>query len=56
VNYEPREDLCKGGCSLGKKLKVPTYIFLKEALIRKFGIDFYDTLNATAEYQKLTVV
>lgn len=56
VNYEPREDLCKGGCSLGKKLKVPTYIFLKDALIRKFGEAFYDALSATAEHQKLTAV
>ncbi len=49
VNYQPREDLCKSGCSLGKKLKVPVYIFLKEALIRKYGTEFYDTLSATAE-------
>jgi len=51
VNYEPREDLCKAACSLGKKLKVPVYIFLKDALIRKYGKDFYDDLCATAEYQ-----
>lgn len=56
VNYEPREDLCKGGCDLGKKLKVPTYIFLKEALVRKFGADFYEALCASAEHQKLSIV
>ena len=50
VNYEPREDLCKAACSLGKKLKVPVYIFLKEALIRKYGNDFYEALCATAEH------
>ena len=49
LNYEPREDLCKSGCSLGKKLKVPAYIFLKDALIRKYGNDFYEALCATAE-------
>lgn len=48
VNYEPREDNCKAACSLGKKLKVPVYIFLKEALVRKFGQKFYDALDATA--------
>lgn len=53
VNYEPREELCKAACTLGKKLKVPTYVFLKDALIRKFGEDFYDTLSATAEHIKL---
>jgi len=52
VNYEPREDLCKAACTLGKKLKVPVYIFLKDALIRKFGTDFYEALCATAEHQK----
>jgi Protein of unknown function (DUF3109). len=50
VNYEPREDLCKAACSLGKKLKVPVYIFLKDALIRKYGNDFYEALCATAEH------
>lgn len=51
VNYEPREDLCKAACSLGKKLKVPVYIFLRDALIRKYGNDFYEDLCATAEHQ-----
>ena len=50
VNYEPREDLCKAACSLGKKLKVPVYVFLKEAIIRKYGEEFYETLAATAEH------
>ena len=48
VNYEPREDLCKAACTLGKKLKVPVHIFLKDALIRKYGNDFYEALCATA--------
>ncbi|HRI22698.1 MAG TPA: DUF3109 family protein [Panacibacter sp.] len=50
VNYEPREDLCKAACNLGKKLKVPVYIFLKESLIRKYGAAFYETLAATAQH------
>jgi len=50
VNYEPRQDLCKGGCSLGKKLKVPVYVFLKESLIRKYGTAFYEALEATAKH------
>ncbi len=49
VNYEPREDLCKAACTLGKKLKVPVYVFLKDALIRKYGLEFYETLAATAK-------
>jgi hypothetical protein len=52
VNYEPREDLCSAACSLGKKLKVPVYQFLKESLIRKYGNEFYEALEATALHQK----
>ena len=52
VNYEPREDLCSAACSLGKKLKVPVYVFLKDALVRKYGIEFYETLDATAKHVK----
>ncbi|MEI9933884.1 MAG: DUF3109 family protein [Ferruginibacter sp.] len=32
LNYEPREDLCKAACNLGKKLKVPVYIFFKRCI------------------------
>jgi len=34
----------------GKKLKVPVYVFLQEALTRKFGKKFYEALAATAEH------
>jgi hypothetical protein len=51
VNYEPREDLCRAACKLGKKLKVPVYQFLKEALIRKYGSGFYLTLEAAAKHK-----
>ena len=52
VNYEPRPDLCAAACKLGRKLKVPAYVFLKEAIIRKYGQEFYETLEATAKYMK----
>lgn len=48
VNYEPREVLCKPACAMGKKMKLPVYQFLKEAIIRKFGESFYDTLHEIA--------
>ena len=54
VNYEPREDLCAAACKLGKKLKVPAYIFLKEAIIRQYGKEFFETLDATAKHLKKT--
>lgn len=49
VNYEPREKLCSPACSLGEKLKVRTYEFLKEPLIRKYGEEFYKALDKTAK-------
>ncbi|HZH65457.1 MAG TPA: DUF3109 family protein [Flavisolibacter sp.] len=48
VNYEPRETLCNPACALGKKLKMPVYQFLKEPIIRKFGDEFYETLEQVA--------
>jgi hypothetical protein len=51
VNYEPREKLCKPACALGQKLKVLTYEFLKEPLVRKYGEEFYNALDAIAKKQ-----
>ncbi len=48
VNYEPRESLCSPACVLGKKLKVPVFVFLKEPLIRKYGEEFYNVLTEVA--------
>lgn len=51
VNYSPREKMCSPACVLGEQLKVPAYKFLKEPLIRKFGEEFYETLdNVAKEY------
>lgn len=52
VNYEPRPKLCKPACKLGKRLKVPVYQFLKAPLIRKYGPEFYEALEAVAEHMK----
>jgi Protein of unknown function (DUF3109) len=54
ANYEPREDHCKAACTLGVKLKVPVYQFLKEPLVRMFGASFYEALEATATHLKTT--
>lgn len=53
VNYEPRESMCSPACKLGKKLKVPVYVFLREALIRKYGEDFYAALEATVKHLEI---
>ncbi len=53
VNYHKWE-ICDTACSLGQELKVPIYKFVKEALIRKFGEDWYNELDLVAkEYTKL---
>jgi hypothetical protein len=52
INYEPREQLCSPACALGKKLKVPTYQFLKEPLTRLYGEEFYEALDAAAKREQ----
>lgn len=44
LNYE-RWHVCKAACKNGKALKVPVYKFLKDALIRKYGAEFYNVLE-----------
>lgn len=48
INYE-RWDICDPACLLGKELQVPIYKFVKEALIRKFGEDWYLELEKVAK-------
>ena len=47
VNYD-RWDICSDACSLGQELQVPIYKFVKEALIRRFGEDWYAELEKVA--------
>ncbi|MCX7548468.1 DUF3109 family protein [Xanthomarina sp. F1114] len=47
VNYDKWE-ICDDACTLGKELQVPIYKFVKEALIRKFGEDWYMELEKVA--------
>ena len=48
VNYHSW-DICNDACTLGKELKVPVYEFVKEALVRKFGEDWYSQLEKAAD-------
>jgi len=48
VNYD-QWDICDDACTLGKELQVPVYKFVKEALIRKFGEDWYMELEKVAK-------
>jgi len=36
----------KAACKNGNKLKVPVFRFVKDALIRKYGEEFYNVLEA----------
>ncbi len=47
VNYH-KWDICDDACTLGKELQVPVYKFVKDALIRKFGEDWYLELEKVA--------
>lgn len=47
VNYEKWE-ICKSACKLGKQLGVPIYKFVEEALIRKYGEEVYEAIDAFA--------
>lgn len=40
VNYHSWS-ICSDACSLGESLKIPVFVFVKEALIRKFGEQWY---------------
>ncbi|HZW63314.1 MAG TPA: DUF3109 family protein [Flavobacteriaceae bacterium] len=51
VNYD-KWPICDPACSLGESLQVPVYKFVKEALIRKFGEDWYSELEQVAENYK----
>lgn len=47
VNYH-RWPICDDACTLGKDLQVPVYKFVKTALIRKFGENWYNQLEKVA--------
>ncbi len=44
LNYD-RWHICHDACTFGKELKVPVYQFLKEPLIRKYGLAWYTELE-----------
>lgn len=51
VNYD-RWDICSDACQLGKELQVPVYKFVKEALVRRFGAEWYEELEQVAKELK----
>ena len=48
INYEKLK-ICQSACDFGEKQKIPLYVFLKEALIRKYGTKFYEKILEVAD-------
>jgi len=49
LNYETWE-ICSAACQKGRELRLPVYQFVKDALIRRYGEDFYQELDAAAQF------
>lgn len=45
LNYD-RWDICSAACKKGRQEKMPVYRFVREALVRKYGEDFFEELEA----------
>jgi hypothetical protein len=48
VLHYDRWNICSDACSFGKELKVSVHEFLKEPLIRKYGLEWYEELVGKA--------
>ena len=49
LNYD-KWDICSAACKLGEEHKMPMYQFVKDALSRKYGLEFYEELDAAAKH------
>lgn len=48
LNYDVW-DICSAACEKGEEQQIPVYKFAKDALIRKYGEDFYQELDEIAK-------
>lgn len=51
VNYN-RWDICSPACANGKQLGVPVFQFVKDALVRKYGSEWFEQLEGAAAYKE----
>jgi len=51
VNYD-RWSICSPACALGKKEGVHVFEFVKKAVIRKYGENWYKQLEGAAEFKR----
>lgn len=49
LNYD-KWDICSAACEKGKEEQVAVYQFAKDAIVRKYGVEFYEELDAAAKY------
>ncbi|MCS6929747.1 MAG: DUF3109 family protein [Saprospiraceae bacterium] len=49
LNYH-RWSICSAACQRGQAEKIPLYRFVREALVRKYGQEFYDALEGAAAF------
>ena len=49
LNYD-RWDICAAACELGRKERMPVFRFVRHAIVRAWGQDFYDQLEAAASH------
>lgn len=52
INYH-QWDVCAPACELGEQIDLPVYRFLKDAIIRAYGKEFYDQLEDAAKLLSL---
>jgi hypothetical protein len=48
VNYH-KWHICNPACELGRELSVPVYQFVREALIRKYGHEWFEKLKEASQ-------
>lgn len=53
MNYD-QWDICSAACSNGQKKGIKVFEFAKDAIIRKYGEEFYEELSAAAEHYHKT--
>ena len=51
VNYDQWE-ICRPACRCGAQLQVPLFRFVKDALVRKYGAEWYEELVSIDELRK----
>ena len=53
LNYH-RWDVCSAACRAGKEKGIKIYESLREPIVRRFGTEFYNALDAAAKYLETT--